>query len=85
MVLYPNKLPESERVCFGICRQAKTAQYGISKNGIQILLSQIIPLNYSGKYTHSSKNAEKVDNDRNYGYCSKIFRRNQSCQYGGHD
>ena len=20
MVLYPNKLPESERVCFGICR-----------------------------------------------------------------
>lgn len=22
MVLYPNKLPESERVCFGICRYA---------------------------------------------------------------
>ena len=21
MVLYPNKLPESERVCFGICRR----------------------------------------------------------------
>ena len=21
MVLYPNKLPESERVCFGICTQ----------------------------------------------------------------
>ena len=23
MVLYPNKLPESERVCFGICSQAE--------------------------------------------------------------
>jgi hypothetical protein len=23
MVLYPNKLPESERVCFGICNQYK--------------------------------------------------------------
>ena len=23
MVLYPNKLPESERVCSGICRQLK--------------------------------------------------------------
>ena len=22
MVLYPNKLPESERVCFGICNAA---------------------------------------------------------------
>ena len=22
MVLYPNKLPESERVCFGICRNS---------------------------------------------------------------
>ena len=26
MVLYPNKLPESERVCFGICRS--TVWYG---------------------------------------------------------
>ena len=23
MVLYPNKLPESERVCFGICRDMR--------------------------------------------------------------
>ena len=23
MVLYPNKLPESERVCFGICKLAE--------------------------------------------------------------
>ena len=27
MVLYPNKLPESERVCFGICKMASYSQY----------------------------------------------------------
>jgi len=28
MVLYPNKLPESERVCFGICRQIVADEIG---------------------------------------------------------
>ena len=30
MVLYPNKLPESERVCFGICIPAAIEYGGIS-------------------------------------------------------
>lgn len=27
MVLYPNKLPESERVCFGICNDTEREDY----------------------------------------------------------
>lgn len=27
MVLYPNKLPESERVCFGICNLVISQEY----------------------------------------------------------
>jgi len=38
MVLYPNKLPESERVCFGICKYLfficfKQKNMFINKNG----------------------------------------------------
>ena len=28
MVLYPNKLPESERVCFGICKRSTAVLSG---------------------------------------------------------
>ena len=39
MVLYPNKLPESERVCFGICilNSQNTLAYAVLKylmNGV---------------------------------------------------
>ena len=37
MVLYPNKLPESERVCFGICKNESKSQQlviGIEENKV---------------------------------------------------
>jgi len=32
MVLYPNKLPESERVCSGICNPVRKRLYTIDMN-----------------------------------------------------
>ena len=32
MVLYPNKLPESERVCSGICKPEPEQQKGLKGN-----------------------------------------------------
>ena len=32
MVLYPNKLPESERVCFGICIQMAAIKDSIANS-----------------------------------------------------
>jgi len=36
MVLYPNKLPESERVCFGICKNL----LNITEDGVKYNLSR---------------------------------------------
>ena len=36
MVLYPNKLPESERVCFGICIEIALILFDIFVHYVQI-------------------------------------------------
>ena len=36
MVLYPNKLPESERVCSGICSQASKSEHPLLLSAAEI-------------------------------------------------
>ncbi len=42
MVLYPNKLPESERVCFGICNTTVKLIKNSFKTGYKYKCSQIV-------------------------------------------
>ena len=42
MVLYPNKLPESERVCFGICNHTLTWKIKILGKQVEYGIKQII-------------------------------------------
>ena len=56
MVLYPNKLPESERVCFGICNLSKLAKLqhhslkvSIQANYQPAILEDFLSLGYTPK------------------------------------
>ena len=55
MVLYPNKLPESERVCSGICRDGKS----FTKNRGKQLQSLKLRMEYgkrNGIFTQTKRN-----------------------------
>ena len=41
MVLYPNKLPESERVCFGICIRIHNSKFNGFEHQIYSLLMRM--------------------------------------------
>ena len=49
MVLYPNKLPESERVCSGICKRRKN---------IRIIVKMLNAMNIGYVYAYQLKKIE---------------------------
>ena len=75
MVLYPNKLPESERVCSGICNE--DFKINSALNDIRKIMDNILP-NYTKLVSVLNKSKGMQCNDRktNYAaYYTCIFRK----------